>query len=162
MASGDTLVFTPLANEPPAVQAATADERNGHAVLDFGKAANQSAVFSAVLPSSYAGRGLTVRLHYAMTEAASGAVDWDVAFERIGRRRQSLDEDGFGPVASADGNPVPPQAGLVDCVRLALADGDQLDHLAAGEAFRVRVTRDSQNDTASGDAELLFVVIEES
>jgi hypothetical protein len=37
-----------------------------------------------------------------------------------------------------------------------------MDSLAAGEAFRLRVTRDAASDTATGDAELLAVVLRES
>ena len=80
MASGDTLlIFTPLHNEPPATNPATLDTRNQHPVLDFDATTNEDAVFSAVMPRSYAATtGLTVYIHYAMSSATSGDVDWDV------------------------------------------------------------------------------------
>ena len=88
MASGDTLlIFTPLHNEPPSSDPATLDLRNQHPVLDFDAATNESAIFSAVMPRSYAGGGLTVYIHYAMSSATSGDIDWDVAFERIGEKQ---------------------------------------------------------------------------
>lgn len=163
MASGDTLlIFTPLANEPPGTDPATLDTRNGHPVLDFDDSANESAVFSAVMPRHYAGGGVTVCLHYAMTVATSGDVDWDVAWERIGDGQQDIDSDGFAAVHSADDNTVPGTPGNVGVVSVAFADGADIDEVAAGEGFRLKVTRDAAGDTANGDAELLFVELRES
>lgn len=164
MASGDTLLsFTPQANEPPSSNYATLDTRNGHPVLDFNDSApNESAVFSAVMPRSYAGGGLTVYLHYAMTSATSGDVDWDVAFERIGDQQQDIDSDGFAAVNSVDNTTVPGTAGNVDIVNVTFTDGADMDSIAVGEGFRMKVTRDGASDTASGDAELRFVEIKET
>ena len=81
MASGDTLIiFTPLANEPPTSNYATLDTRNNHPCLDFDASTNESAIFSGIMPQSYAGTtGITVYLHYAMSTATSGDIDWDIA-----------------------------------------------------------------------------------
>lgn len=157
-----TLVFTALNNVPPAANYATLDTRNGHPVLDFDGSSNESAVFGGVLPAGYGGGGLTVDLHYAMTEATSGDIDWDVAIERIGDQHQNLDSDGFAAANSVNDTTVPGTAGLVDVVTIAFTDGADMDNLAAGEAFRLRVTRDAASDTAGGDAELLAVHVRES
>ncbi|MHC4500358.1 MAG: hypothetical protein ACYS21_14740, partial [Planctomycetota bacterium] len=102
MASGDTLlIFTPLHNEPPASNYATLDIRNQHPVLDFDAATNESAVLTGVMLRNYTGGGITVYLHYAMSSAISGDVDWDVAFERIGDGQQDIDSDGFASAKSA-------------------------------------------------------------
>lgn len=164
MASGDTLlILTPLANEPPSSNPATIDLRNQHPVLDFNDTTNESAVFSAVMPQNYAGiTGVTVYLHYAMTSATSGDIDWDVAFERIGDQQQDIDSDGYAAVQSVDNTTVPGTSGNVDIVSVAFTDGAQMDSVAAGEGFRLKVTRDAASDTASGDAELLFVEIRET
>ena len=164
MASGDTLlIFTPLHNEPPASNPATLDTRNQHPVLDFDATTNESAVFSAVMPRSYAATtGLTVYIHYAMSSATSGDVDWDVAFERIGDQQLDIDADSFAAVQSVDNTTVPGTSGLVDIVSVAFTDGAQMDSVAVGEGFRVKVTRDAASDTATGDAELLFVEIKET
>ena len=163
MASGDTLLtFTALGNEPPVSNAATLDLRNGHPVLDFGGPMNESAVFAAVMPRHYAGGGVTVYLHYAMTSATSGDIDWDVAFERIGDQQQDMDSDGFAAVNSVDNTTVPAASGKVDVVSVALADGAEMDNVAAGEGFRLKITRDVLSDTAGGDAELRFVELKES
>lgn len=163
MSSGDTLlVFLPLHNEPPSSNYATLDLRNNHPVLDFDAATNESAVFSGVMPQHYDGGGVTVYLHYAMSTAISGDVDWDVAFERIGDQQQDIDSDGFAAVQSVDNTTVPGTSGNVDVVSIGFSDGAQMDSVAVGEAFRLKVTRDAASDTAAGDAELVAVEIRES
>lgn len=165
MASGDTLaVFLPHGYEPPATNYATLDLRNQHPVLDFddGGTANESAVWSDVLPRNYGGGGITVYIHYSMTSATSGDIDWDVAFERIGDQQQDIDSDGFASVQSVDNTTVPATSGNVDIVSVAFTDGAQMDSIAVGEGYRIKVTRDGVSDTASGDAELLRVEIRET
>lgn len=163
MASGDTLlIFGPLHNEPPSSGHARLDVRNGHPVLDFDGSSNESAVFSAVMPRSYGGGGLTVYLHYAMTGATTGDIDWDAAFERIGDQQQDIDSDGFAAAKSVDNTTVPGTSGLVDVVSICFGNGAEIDNIQNGEGFRLKVTRDGISDTAVGDAELLFVEIKET
>ena len=164
MASGDTLIiFTSLQNEPPASNFATLDLRNLHPVLDFDATTNESAVFRAVMPRSYAGTtGLTVYIHYALTSATSGTIDWDVAFERIGDQQLDIDGDSFAAVNSVDNTTVPGTAGLVDIVTVTFTDGADMDSVAVGELFRLKITRDATNDDATGDGELLAIEIKET
>lgn len=163
MASGDTLiVFTPHANEPTSSNFASLDLRNLHLVLDFDDTTNESAVFSGVMPRHYGGGGVTVYLHYAMTTATSGDIDWDAAFERIGDQQLDIDADSFATVQSVDNTTVPATSGNVDIVSIAFTDGAQIDSIVVGEGFRLKITRDAASDTATGDAELLFVEIKET
>ena len=163
MASGDSLlIFTPQASEPVASDYATLDTRNLHPVLDFDDTTNESTVFSAVMPRHYAGGGITVYLHYAMTTATSGDIDWDAAFERIGDAQQDIDSDGFAAVNSVDNTTVPGTSGHVDIVNVTFTDGADMDSIAVGEGFRMKITRDAASDTAAGDAELRFVEIKET
>jgi len=163
MASGDTLlIFTPLANEPPTTNYATLDTRNSHPVLDFDAGTNESAVFTAVMPRNYAGGGVTVYLHYAMTSATSGDIDWDVEFERIGDQQLDIDADSFASAQSVDNTTVPGTSGNVDIVSVAFTDGAQMDSVAVGELFRLRITRDAASDTATGDAELVGIELKET
>ncbi len=163
MASGDTLlIFTPLNNEPPSSNPMTLDLRNSHPVLDADDTTNEDAVFSAVMPQAYASGGVTVYIHYAMTTAISGDVDWDAAFERIGDQQQDIDSDSFAAANSVDNTTVPGTSGNVDIVSIAFTDGADMDSVAAGEGFRLKITRDAANDTASGDAELWAVEIRET
>ena len=163
MATGDTLlVFTPFANEAPAATFATLDIRNGHPVLDFDDTTNWDAIFSAIMPRAYAGGGLTVYIHYALTSAVTGTVDWDVAFERIGDQQLDIDGDSFAAANSVDNTTVPGTAGLVDIVNVTFTNGADMDSIAVGEAFRIKITRDATNDDASGDAELVAIEIKET
>lgn len=164
MASGNTLlIFTVQANEAPAASYATRDERNAHPVLDFDADADESAVFSGVLPRNYAGGGITVYLHWAATSATSGDCIWNVAFERIGEGQQDTDADGFAAAqavtATASGT-----SGNVDIAAVTFTDGAQMDSIAVGEEFRIKVTRDADNgsDTMTGDAELRKLELKET
>jgi len=163
MAAGDTLlVFLPYANEPPSSNHATLDLRNYHPVLDFDDTTNESAVFSAIMPRNYAGGGITVYLHWAATTAVANSVDWDVAFERIGDQQLDIDGDSFAAVQSADNQTAPGTSGLVDISNIAFTDGAQMDSVAVGEAFRLKVTRDAASDDMVGDAELVAVELRET
>jgi len=163
MATGDTLlIFSPQSNEPPTTNFATLDTRNNHLVLDFDGTTNESVVFSSVMPRSYAGGGLTVYIHYAMTSAISGDIDWDVSFERIGDQQQDIDSDGFAAVNSTDNITVPATSGFVDIITVTFTDGADMDSIAIGESFRIKITRDAVSGTATGDAELIKVEIKET
>lgn len=163
MASGDTLCcFFPQDNEPPSSNFATLDTRNGHLVLDFDTTTQETAIFKGVLPRHYGGGGITVYLHWAATSATTGTIGWDVAFERIGDGSQDIDSDGFATAQTVTAATVPATSGRVDITNVAVTDGANIDSIAVGEAFRLRVRRDVANDTASGDAELLAVELKET
>jgi hypothetical protein len=163
MAAGDTLlIFGPYHNEPPAANYATLDTRNQHPCLDFDATTNETAVFTGIMPRHYAGGGVTVYLHYAMTSATADTVDWDVAFERIGDQQLDVDSDSFAAVNSVDDTTVPSTSGLVDIVSVAFTNGADMDSVAAGELFRIAVTRDAASDDAAGDAELYGVELRET
>lgn len=164
MASGDTLCrFTMLDAQPAPTLVAQIYGRNFHRVVGFyDSGGNRAIVFSDIMPRNYSGGGVTVYLHYAMTSATSNTVDWDAAFERIGDQQQDLDTDGFAGAQSVDNTTVPGTAGLVDIVSISFTDGAQMDNIAVGEGFRLKITRDSANDDAAGNAELIFVEIKET
>jgi len=162
MSSGDTLLeFTPQCNAPPAALYATADTRNQHPMLDF--ALTEEAVFSAIMPRHYAGGGVTVYLHYAMTSAEADDIRLDTSFERIGDQQQDIDADGFAAAENTGDITVPGTSGLVDIVSTAHTDGGEMDSIAVGEGFRMKVLRSAVGGTdAAGDLELLFVEIKET
>jgi hypothetical protein len=163
MATGNTLlVWRSADNEPPAANYATLDTRNGHLVLDFDDTTQEIAVFTAVLPRHYAAGGITVYLHWAATSATTGTVGWDVAFERIGAGSQDIDSDGFATAQTVTATTVDATSGNVKITNVAIANGANIDSIAVGEAFRVRVRRDVASDTATGDAELLAVELKET
>lgn len=165
MASGSTLLTFAAAAYEPVSSGATPDTRNGHLVLDYDDTTDESAIFSSVMPRNYSGGGITVYVHYAMTSATTGKVRWDVALERVGDSQQDIDSDGFATAQSINVAAVPGTSGYVDIVSAAFTDGAQMDSIAVGEGFRLKVTRvpsDTSNDTATGDAELRWVEIKET
>lgn len=164
MSSGDSLlIFHPYNNEPPTANYATLDTRNQHPCLDFDATANESAVFSSVMPQHYAGTtGITVYLHYAMSSAEANTIDWDVAWERIGDQQLDIDGDSFAAANSVDNTTVPGTTGLVDIVSVAFTDGADMDSVVAGESFRLKVTRDAVSDDAAGDSELVKTELRET
>jgi hypothetical protein len=154
-------VLYPTANEPPASNYATFDIRNGHPVLDFDAATSEAAIFSSTLPLSYGGAGLAVEIGYSMTSATSGTCGWTVEFERIGDGQQDVDSDGFAAPQTVTAVTVPGTSGHVDVVSVNVSNGANIDSIAAGEQFRIRIKRDVANDDAAGDAELHFVRVRE-
>ena len=162
MANGDTLlVFVPENNTPTTANFATFDTVNQNTVLDFDASTNEVAVVSSVMPRSYGGNGLTVYLHYAMSAATSGDIDWDVAFERQADG-SDITADSFAAVNSVDNTSVPTTAGIKDVVNVTFTDGADMDSIAVGEEFRMKVIRDAASDTATGDAELRKIELQES
>jgi hypothetical protein len=164
VASGNTLcVWTVQANQPPASNYATLDTRNGLWVLDFDASTDEAAVFVGILPQHYAGSGITVYLHWLATSATSGDVVWTTAFERHQAGTDDSDADSFATANSATATTAA-TSGSETITSIAHTNGAQLDSLAAGERFRLKVTRDADNgaDTMSGDAELVAIELRES
>jgi hypothetical protein len=154
--------FSPLANEPPASNFATLDTRNSHPCLDFDTTTQEAAVFTGLLPRSYGGGGITVYVHWAATSATSGTIGWDIAIERIGDGSQDTDSDGFASAQTVTAATVPATSGNVKITNVAITDGANMDSIAAGELFRLRIRRDVANDNAAGDAELFGIEVRET
>lgn len=155
-----TLQWGPLTNETPATAYATPDVRNGRAILDFDATTDESAVFSAVLPFEYAGSGVRVYLYWSASTATSGDVVWNAAIERTDLSVLDIDADSFA-AAQAATTTAPSTSGMVVRTTINISNGAQMDSLAAGELFRLKITRDADNasDNMTGDAELIRVVM---
>jgi hypothetical protein len=166
MASGDSLlIWTALANEPPDADYATldsilttsTDEPDDYVpVLDFDSGATQEyAGFSGVMPASYSGGGVTLRLYWT-SEATTGDVKWDAAFKALASTYAAVQST----TTTTDG-----VARDINTTDITFTDGAQMDSVAVGEYFRLTVTRDSADaaDTMnSNDAELIAVYLRET
>jgi hypothetical protein len=53
-------------------------------------------------------------------------------------------------------------SGLITITAVTFTDGADMDSVAAGNAFRLKVTRDAVNDDMTGDAELIVVEAKET
>lgn len=153
--------WTALQATFPTSNFATIDSRNNHPVLDFDTTTQETAYFSGVLPADYAGGGLTVSIFCAATSATTGTIGWDVAIERMDASSLDIDADSFATAQTVTATTVPGTSGQLLKLSVNIANGADMDSLAAGEAFRLRVRRDVTNDTATGDAELLRVMVVE-
>jgi len=167
MASGDRLaLFLPSGNEPPSSNYATLDTRNLHLILDFDATTDEEAVWTDKLPENYDDGGITVRIGYSMSSAEADDVVWQVALERIGDQQLDVDGDSFAAFQSSGAVTVPGTSGLVDVATVGLTHGAQMDSVAAGEQYRLKLRRDadstSATDDAAGDAEVHFVEVIEA
>jgi hypothetical protein len=153
-------VWEAIGGTPPASAGATLDVRNGRVVVDFDASTNESIYFASVLPKHYAGGNILCKLHWMATSATSGNVRWRVEFERLEAGGPDLDASDFQTAVEATGAASATSGKLtVDSLTLSA-----LDAAAAGDAFRIAVTRvanDATNDTMTGDAELLMVELVE-
>ncbi len=164
MASGNSLYFFNAQNvEPLGGSWALYDTRNYHPILTFEQDNDTQAVFSGVLPQHYAGGGVTVYIHWAAETATTGDVRWDVAFERVGENTLDIDGDSFASAQSVTAT-APGVSGRIDIASTSFTDGAQMDSLAVGEGFRLKITRDANNvaDTMADDAQLRWVEIRET
>ena len=166
MASGNTLaVFFPQNGEPPSANYATLDVRNGVFVLDFDDTTDESMQFAGFMPRHYAGGGITVTIGWMATSATTGTISLDVGFKSVTDDADDLDSKAFATVNNA--NPTTASAtGEVDYIAITFTDGADMDSVAAGEYFRMIVTRDADGTTStdnlSGDMELVFIEIKET
>ena len=158
MASGDMLFFWDSDDDRGAIASAS---RNGH--LHTPLALTEGMEFAAELPPSYSGLGLTIRVLVAMTSAVANDIKVEAQFERIGFAVQDIDSDGFATAVDSGDLTVPGTSGHVLLVSISLTDGAQIDNLAAGEPFRLIITRIAVVGTdAAGDMQVLNVSMRET
>ncbi len=168
MASGDLLaVFTALANQFRVTNPATFDVRNEHPVLDFDASTAEDAIFAGVIPPHYDGGGITVTVVWMSSTVAGGTagVRWEGDWERHEDDAFDLDADGFVGGTLQGVSPDPPSVlGEVSYDDITFTDGSQIDSLAANESFRFKLIRAVANgdDTMSGDAEMLRLIVKET
>lgn len=166
MASGDTLaVFFAQDGEPPSSGYATLDTRNGVLVLDYDDTTDESIDFGGFMPRNYAGGGITVTVGWMATSATTGTISLDVAFASFTDDIDDVDVKTFA--AANNANPTTSSgSGEIKYTNVTFTDGADMDSVAAGEYFRMRVTRDANGTTSTdnmtGDMELVFVEIKET
>ena len=171
MASGNTLcVFTARDGVPAAtagavhgILAGAATPAEGVPYLAFDSGTDEFADFVGVLPRHYAAGGLTVRLYWAST-ATSNATVWGAAFRRVQDDAEDIDTTAHSYDFNSVTATAASAAGEVDYCEITFTDGADMDSLAVGELFVLRVTRDADNgsDTMAGDAYLIASEIRET
>lgn len=172
MASGNVLgVFSPLASCGPASTAAQFDTIAGAStpaeavpVLAFDSTTAEYADFYGVLPAHYAGGGLTLTFKHSCG-TATGGVTYRAAFRRIQEDAEDLDTTAFTyDFNDVDIATLPSAAGEVNFDDITFTSGADMDSLAAGEPFILRIARNpaDANDTAAADARVHMLYLKET
>ena len=164
MASGDSLVsWGPRDGLPPAANPTTPDTRNDNPVLEFDATTAESAYFGASLPANYAGGGITATIVWAADTATTGSVVWGLSFERHQDGTDTIASDSFATEQTAT-SPAPGTAGIYKYRTIAFTNGAQIDSLAVGEHFRVKLRRLPADgaDDMTGDAQFVNLELKET
>lgn len=160
MASGDRLCdWTALAFEIPTSNGGQHDVRNNRPCVDLDAANDESLHVSGLMPPHYSGGTFVVNVTHASSTATSGNVVLTAEMERVGTVLD-MDGDSFA-AASTVTTAVSGTSGNGSTSTIAAVANDSV---AAGEFFRLRITRDANNasDTAAGDLEVFAVELKET
>ena len=109
------------------------------------------------LSKNYAGGGITITLPWAADTATAGNTVWQAAIRRLAIGTTDIDTTAFTYAYQSVTSTAPAAAGILAEPAIVLANGAQIDSLAAGEAFFLRLRRNASDaaDTMAGDALLL-------
>lgn len=126
-------------------------------VIDFSGSSSdvESYDFLCRLLSNYGGGGLTIKLPWTSAVNTNDVV-WQAAIRRL-----ALDSEDFDTSHTYDFNTVtdtaPGTIGHITEAQITFTDGSDMDSLAAGELFILRIKRDAGNasDSMTSDARLI-------
>ena len=163
MASGDVVALIPIASAP-ATAYATQDTRAGGStpaeavpVFDFDDTTIEYMDFYGRL-DGYAGGGLTLTADWSATDTTvtPHSVVWGAAIRRIADDAEDVDDAHAYDFNDAAADQEASASGEVSRFSIAFTSGADMDSLANGEAFILRIRRDPTNgsDDLTGDAEL--------
>lgn len=161
------IALLPAAAELPTSNAAAKSSHSTTAyerpVLLYDDSTDEAAAWTGVLPDSYGGGGLSVDIIWGSAGGVTtGNVVWAAAIESTTPDGDSLNTDNFAADNTVT-DAAPASANNSVTAAITFTDGADMDSLAAGEMYRVRLTRDADNasDTMSGDAEVYAVYVRE-
>ena len=152
MAVGDTLLQRAATDgQLPNSGGAYFNTRNDRTVVAFESVVNRSVIFAGIIPQNFAGNDIQVRLALSAANAI-GPEDttFGVEFDELSSDRS----DTWGTQVSGTAT-LPTTAGEIFVGPLTVVNAN-LDSLAAGDPFRLRITRlaEAGTDNAAGDVEL--------
>lgn len=132
--------------------------------VDFdGAGAVEYMDYYGVLPPHYAGGGLTLTLIWAAA-ANTNNVIWQAAIRRRADDAEDLDTSQTYDYNASAAATAPSAIGEESYDNITFTSGADMDLLAAGEAFILRIKRDSTHasDTMTSDARLTELVLKET
>jgi hypothetical protein len=169
MASGNTLLHIPaLSGSPPATLAAQFDFIAGTStpaesipVIAFDPTTVEYMDFRYKMPQNYAGGGVTAII-CSGAGTTTGTLQWAIAFRAFKDDADDLDTTAktydYNTVNIATLANV---VGEVTYDNITFTNGADMDSLAAGDEFILRIRRDTGSDTASTDAYLHGIELRE-
>ena len=171
MASGDTLfTLLPHGSVPTTTVYATLDTLSDSStvvgimpVLDFaGATADEHAEWVEMMPSHYAGGGLTFEVNYAM----DGTVGTDVQFEVRAIQMVAADvitsQDLQAQTATDITDTPTGTANTLDVTPTGAITHGNAGSPAVGDYVRIRLSRDYDHAANADDAQVLAVVVTET
>ena len=131
--------------------------RDGRPIVEFDPDTDQGVPFQLVWPQFYNGGALTLTIYWTSTAIVNDVV-WDGAFER-NEAGHNITAAAFAAVQSAT-DTAPAVSGDIVATTIPFTNA-QADSPAAGDPFRLLLTRDADNvnDTMLTDAQFLALTI---
>ena len=115
---------------------------------------------TVAMPGQYSGGMLKASVGYMMASATSGKVDFEVSLEAVtSGDPHDLDAGDSFDTPNTVNAPVPGTAGYLGVLTMTLSNEDDV---VAGDMFRLKLERDADDgtdDTATGDARVMWVEI---
>ena len=171
MASGDTMfVLLPQDSIPTTTVYATHDTIDDGStvvgvipVLDFaGATADESAEWARVMPSNYAGGGLTFEIAYAAAGTVGTAVQFEVRAIQMVATDAIGSQDLQGQTATDITDTPNGTANVVDITPTGAISHANAGSPAVGDYMRIRVSRDYDHAANADDAQLIAVYVTET
>lgn len=171
MAAGDTLLIltardaipTATSGVPHAIFAGASTPAEGIPVLSYDSGTKEYADFICVMPRHYGGGGVTLTLYWASTQT-SNACRWAAAFCAVPDDTKDMNTGGHSYDFNTVDATTASAAGEFDYATIAFTNGADMDSVAAGQMFVLRVARygDAAEDNMTGDAFLAAIEVRET
>lgn len=155
------VTLTPYAAVLPSSNFPQLAHSNGRPILGFDASTNESCTWTFYAPAGLSG-ALSAKVHWIAASATSGDVIWNVEIEAVTAGDSTdLDATTSFDTANSGTTTAPGTAGYLAVTSITLTNADSV---AAGDYVRVRLTRNASagGDTATGDANVLLLAIQES
>jgi hypothetical protein len=125
-------------------------------ILQYPNTLSNPMEFVFVMPQFYSGGGLTILLNWLAETATSGNVRWKVSFSRLNPGNQNLSTPAFSTAVVSGTVAVPGTTGVGGQTIVTVTNGSQMDNVAAGDQFLMKVERDNTvGSNAAGLVDLM-------
>lgn len=157
------ITFNVQDRDPDTSNPAVLATRNAQNVMEFDPDVDKSLVFSGSL-LGYKGGGLDCAIVWVAKTATTGRTRWNLAIERSEGGVTNIDVDSFAGGNSLFTGTTNGTNGVINYHVIQFGDGSNMDNLADGERFRIKLIRDADhpNDDMPGFAQFMQLIITET